>query len=238
MNIDATMRERIATLDLEQLGASFHNQNEFLLIEDFLPTAVLDTLLAELPRLESSVHRNYIPKHKKGGSISRYDLDKRAPQFGALYGAGSLNDMILNLTSTNLSPCPASDPHPYALYYYTEPGDHIGFHYDTSYYKGSRYTVLIGLVDQSTSKLEYRRKGASEFESISLQPGWFVLFNGDKLYHRITPLGPNETRIALTFEYVTDTRIAPFLRFVSNMKDAIAYFGLRQVFGRRPQGSR
>ena len=39
---------------------------------------------------------------------------------------------------------------PARLYYYTEAGDHIGYHYDTSYYKGSRYTILMGLVDKST----------------------------------------------------------------------------------------
>jgi hypothetical protein len=47
-----------------------------------------------------------------------------------------------------LSLCPENDPHSCALYYYTEPGDHIGFHYDTSYYKGARYTILMGLVDK------------------------------------------------------------------------------------------
>jgi hypothetical protein len=31
-------------------------------------------------------------------------------------------------------------------------------------------------------------------------------------------------------QYVTETSMNPFLRFVSNMKDAIAYFGLRHVF--------
>ena len=231
------MRERIAALDLQQLGDTFSRQNEFIVIKDFLPRGVLDCLLAELPELQDSVHRNYIPKHKKGGSISRYDLDRRAPPFGALYNARSLHEMILTLTDKSLSHCPASDPHTYALYYYTEPGDHIGFHYDTSYYQGSRYTVLIGLVDRSSSKLEYRRGGAKDFESVSLQPGWFVLFNGDKLYHRITPLGADEIRIALTFEYVTDPRMKPLQRFVSNMKDAIAYFGLRQVFGRRPRST-
>jgi hypothetical protein len=42
-------------------------------------------------------------------------------------------------------------------------------------------------------------------------------------------------RVSLTFEYVTDARMRPWCRFISNMKDAIAYFGFRQVFrSRRP----
>ena len=49
-------------------------------------------------------------------------------------------------TGQRLQPCPEADPPSCALYFYTEPGDHIGFHYDTSYYKGTRYTVLVGLL--------------------------------------------------------------------------------------------
>ncbi len=39
-----------------------------------------------------------------------------------------------------------------------------------------------------------------------------------------------ETRVSLTFEYVTDPRMHPWRRLISNMKDAVAYFGFRQVF--------
>ncbi len=38
-------------------------------------------------------------------------------------------------------------------------------------------------------------------------------------------LAPAEERIVLTMEYVTNPERGIFQRFVSNMKDAIAYFG-------------
>jgi hypothetical protein len=38
-------------------------------------------------------------------------------------------------------------------------------------------------------------------------------------------------RVSLTFEYVTDPRMHPWRRLISNMKDAFGYFGFRQVFG-------
>jgi hypothetical protein len=60
-----------------------------------------------------------------------------------------------------------------------------------------------------------------------------VFFDGDRLRHRITPLGEDELRVSLTFEYVTDPRMRPWRRVISTMKDAIAYFGFRQVFRRR-----
>jgi hypothetical protein len=47
----------------------------------------------------------------------------------------------------------------------------------------------------------------------------------------VTPLGEGEERVSLTLEYVTDPSMTAVKRFVSDMKDAIAYFGFRAVFG-------
>ena len=66
--------------------------------------------------------------------------------------------------------------------------------------------------------------------ALSIAPGTLVVFNGDKLWHRITPAAAGDRRIALTLEYVTSHAMHPLRRFMSNMKDAIAYFGFRQVF--------
>ena len=60
-----------------------------------------------------------------------------------------------------------------------------------------------------------------------------MFFDGDTLRHRITPLAAGERRVSLTFEYLTDPRMHRWGRFVSKMKDAVAYFGFRQVFGSR-----
>lgn len=228
---------RLAGLDLTALKAEFARQDEFIAIPDFLTPAALAPLLDSLPTLEPHVHRNFIPGHKKGGSVSRYELDAHAPAFPAFYRDSSLLTFLRNLTGQDLKYCPGDDPHTYALYYYTEPGDHIGWHYDTSYYKGQRYTILLGLVDESSCRLEYElHRADSARESVAgaaaLSPGMLVVFNGDKLWHRVTPAGPGERRVALTLEYVTSHDMHPFRRFVSNMKDAIAYFGFRQVFSR------
>ena len=130
--------------------------------------------------------------------------------------------------------CPDDDPHACALYFYTEPGDHIGFHYDTSYYKGARYTVLVGLLERSSSRLVcqlYKGDARRQIQELSVatNPGTMVFFNGDKLFHAVTPLGPGEERIVLTMQYVTNQGMGPFKRLFSNMKDAVAYFGLRSL---------
>ncbi|MGE3772961.1 MAG: 2OG-Fe(II) oxygenase [Gammaproteobacteria bacterium] len=224
--------------DVAALRRQFVEQNEVIAVEDFLPAECLQQLLAALPALEPRVHRNFIPKHKKGGSVSRFTLDDTAPAFPELYRMPALLQFLAQLTGEKLMHCPADDAHTYALYYYTEAGDHIGWHYDTSYYRGSRYTILFGLVDESSCKLEYELykddpNRESRLISVSLKPGMLVVFNGDRLWHRVTPLAAGERRVVLTLEYVTSTAMHPFRRFVSNMKDAIAYFGFKQVFKAR-----
>jgi hypothetical protein len=238
MDLQTELVEAIASLDRQALKAQFQAQNEFLVVENFLPLGILSEFLSYLPILEPAVHRNYIPGHKKGGSINRFDLDRLAPLFGQLYHLPAFCQFFKEMTQAQLLACPDADPHTYALYYYTEPGDHIQYHYDTSYYQGQRYTVLLGLVDQSSSRLEYQLyrdnpHRETEVRSLALTPGALVMFNGDNLYHRVTPLGENEQRIVLTLEYVTNAQMSRLNRFVSNMKDAIAYFGFRQVFGHR-----
>jgi hypothetical protein len=66
---------------------------------------------------------------------------------------------------------------------------------------------------------------------LATEPGTTVLFNGDNLWHCITPLGEGEERVSLTLEYVTDAGMHPLKRVFSDLKDAVAYFGFRSVFG-------
>ena len=228
----------VSALDVDGLRRTYWEQDEFIHLEQWLPAPVLTRMVAEVERVRPQIHRNYIPRHKKGGSVSYYALLEQAPTILALYRAPAFIRLLSALTGRALQPCPQSDPHSCALYFYTEPGDHIGFHFDTSYYKGARYTVLVGLVERSSSRLvcQLYKKDPSRAPvelSLTTHPGTMVAFNGDKLWHAITPLGENEERVSLTLEYVTDPSMHPLKRLFSNLKDAFAYFGLRAVF-RRP----
>ena len=134
----------LAALDVEGTRKSYWNQNELMVLERWLPAGLVERMVAEVERVRPAIHRNYIPKHKKGGSVSYYTLREQAPTIIALYRAPAFIAFLSEVTGQPLQACPESDPHSCALYFYTEPGDHIGFHFDTSYYKGARYTVLVG----------------------------------------------------------------------------------------------
>jgi alkylated DNA repair dioxygenase AlkB len=228
-------------LDQEALRREFSSQGAFLYVKHFLPAELTDALVAAVAAVQSAVNRNYLPGHKQGGSVSRHTLDELAPAIAELYRSPALMRFLEVLAGERLQASPADDPHAYALYFYTRPGDHIGWHYDTSYYAGRRYTLLLGVIDRSSCRLDYqlhtREAGVAVVDgSVRIPPGGLVFFDGDKLRHRITPLGKDEMRVSLTFEYVTDPKMHAGWRLISNMKDAVAYFGFRQVFKRLAGG--
>jgi hypothetical protein len=232
------MEARVGRLDTQSLRGEFVRQGAFLYMSDFLAPDVTAKLISAVAAVEPAINRNYLPGHKQGGSVSRHTIDQLAPFIGELYRSPALISVLEQLAGERLQLSPADDPHAYALYFYTRPGDHIGWHYDTSYYAGRRYTVLLGVLDQSSCRLDYelhtRENGVPVVPgSVQIAPGGLVFFDGDKLRHRITPLGENEKRVSLTFEYVTDQSMHPWWRLISNLKDAVAYFGLRQVFRSR-----
>ncbi len=237
--------QAITALEVDRLHQEYWEQNEFLVIKQFLPRAfVTETLAPQAQSVKAELNRNYIPGHKKGGSVSYYTVQEKGLAFLDLYRSASFHAFLNRLVDAKLMLCPDNDPHACALYYYTEPGDHIGFHYDTSYYKGARYTILMGLVDESTHcKLvcelfkDHPTKQSRHLELVT-EPGDMVIFNGDKLWHAVTPLGDNEERIALTMEYVTNPEMGTLKRLYSNLKDSIGYFGLKTVFRRALSGSK
>jgi hypothetical protein len=237
---DRALSARLSELDAQALRAQYSRDGAFLYVPDFFTGQVTAQLIEAVSAVVPAVNRNYLPGHKQGGSVGRHILDERAPYIADLYRSPALISWLQRLTGEPLGPSPADDAHAYALYFYTRPGDHIGWHYDTSYYAGRRYTLLIGVIDESSCRLEYqlhtRDAGVTpEHGTVQIPPGGLVFFDGDRLRHRITPLGKGERRVSLTFEYLTDPRMQLGWRIISKMKDAVAYFGFRQVFRRGTQ---
>lgn len=236
VDIDRELRESIAGWNLKGLRELYEDQDCFLVIEDFLPKRVLETLLPDVERSRAKIHRTRIPLQKKGGSVARPLLAELRCRFGELYGSPALHSFLEYITGATIQECPEEDLHGYTLYAYTEAGDHIGWHYDTSFYRGRRFTVLIGLIDNESCRLDcefFRRDESrrSVRRSYALKPGTLAVFDGDRLWHRITPLLEGDRdRIALTMEFVTNPNMSPIRRLASNIKDATAYFGFKAVF--------
>jgi alkylated DNA repair dioxygenase AlkB len=235
LDIEGIISHRAAQQDIAALRRSYFERDEFLSLEDFLPREVMDQWDEELERLKPHIHRNYIPRHKKGGSVGYDTVNELAPALTSVYHSPALLGLLRGITDSAMKECPDSDPHRCALYAYTEAGDHIGWHYDTSYYKDRRWTLLVGFQDNSSARLvcrlHTRNRGRAGVQlELKVAPGTLVLFNGDKVYHAVTPTQANESRYMVSMQYVTRGEMNPFMRFVSNMKDSIAYFGPKEVF--------
>jgi hypothetical protein len=233
--IDQQLTETLLTLNVEDITRQYWDQGEFWALEHLLPSQLVQEFMLEVERVRPQINRNFIPGHKKGGSVSFYLLQKSAPALLSFYHHQGWINLLSQIAGVPLLLCPEEDPHSCALYFYTERGDHIGYHYDTSYYKGERFTVLLGLRDQSSSRLVCRlhtKEPGREVKELSLrtEPGTYIFFNGDKLHHAVTPLGVGEERIVLTLQYVTNPSMGTAQRWFSNMKDAVGYFGWSALF--------
>jgi len=234
IDVEDTLNHTLAEVDLAQSARTYWEQNECLIFDRFIPKTIVNPCLTEAELLRKNIFRNYVPSHKQGGSVSYFAIWNEFHESSAivsLYRSPALRRFLSQIVKEELLLCPENDPHSCALYYYTQPGDHIGFHYDKSYYKGKRYTVLMGLIERSEQcrLVAHIRKPKTKEEvheqAIPLDPGSLVIFNGDKLWHAVTPLGPRQERIVLTMQYVTNQEIGPFHRAFSNLKDVFAYFG-------------
>jgi hypothetical protein len=150
--LEEAIERAVAALDIERLRKDYREQRECLHVKGFLPQDVVERyFVPQVGNLKPKLNRNYIPGRKKGGSVSYFTVREQAQEFMTLYRSPAFVEFLKRLTGAPLQFCPDTDPHSCALYYYTEPGDYIGWHYDTSYYKGARYTILLGLVDRSPS---------------------------------------------------------------------------------------
>lgn len=233
----------LARLDPARLRREYRAQDEFLLVPEFLSDGAVGAPRRRRarPRARSQPQLRAAPQ--EGGSVSAFAIAEDGPALLALYRSERFRRFLSDLVGAPLQCCPEEDPHACALYFYTEPGDHMGYHYDTSYYRGARYTVLVGLVQDSASRLRCRlhtrQPGRAPVDlEVATDPGTMVIFNGDKVYHGVSPSRAGDRRIVFSMEYVTSQDMGRLWRLFSNLKDAFAYFGVGALWRGRSRGAR
>src|SRR5580700_8812721 len=74
-NANKALIARLAGFDVQPLRREFARQGAFLHMRDFLPAEITTQLIAAVESVKPSVHRNYLPGHKQGGSVSRHAID-------------------------------------------------------------------------------------------------------------------------------------------------------------------
>ncbi|MCB9667793.1 MAG: 2OG-Fe(II) oxygenase [Myxococcales bacterium] len=227
------------------IRAQYLEQDECVYTDGLLSPEVLESVIHEAEQVRSQACRKSVPGYKASSSVSHDQIARMCPTIIELFHSEEFLKALCTITGLNLMPCPARDMHAAAIYNYTRPGDAIGYHYDVSHYQGTRITVLIGLVNQSESKLvcqlytKRTPKPPAVELAIATNPGTVVIFNGDRLLHKVTPLGENQRRMVLSLQYVTSQKMAKSRMWLNDFKDALTYFGfghwLRRTFARAPR---
>jgi hypothetical protein len=202
-------------------------------LPDFLPPHTFAALRAEAERL-AEPERNYVPVHKKGGTVAYETLIETAPGIVSFYHSADLLGLVSRLVGVWVGPTPIHDQSSLSLLFYDKPGDHIGWHYDHNFYRGRHFTLLLAIVNtgRAARGLSHAvlkaRVGGGEI-GISTAPNTLVVFEGALVHHQVTPILEGERRIIFSMTYCTDPRAHWWQAASRRIKDT-AFFGIRALW--------
>ena len=88
--------------NLNKIIEEFHENDEFVFVPNFLTPEMVKLMERESLKLNDFIHRSFIPKHKKGGSVSRDTLFENTSIFREIYESKSLLQAVCKITKENL----------------------------------------------------------------------------------------------------------------------------------------
>jgi len=202
-------------------------------VAEFLPQPQFELIRREAEAL-ARVERNYVPAHKKGGTIAYETLISTAPAIVSLYHSKTLQDFISRTVGVKVIPTPLHDQSSLSVLVYERPGDHIGWHYDHNFYRGRHFTVLLPLHNRghdanglSHAHLSARLGGVET--PLPTAPNTLIMFEGAKVLHKVSALAADERRIVLSMTYCTDARANLPQAAARRIKDT-AFYGVRALW--------
>jgi hypothetical protein len=227
---DDVFQKVVASVDFEALLRAFHEQDQFVFVERFLPPELVLELVKEARTF--TPHRAWVPWVRKAGAVGQVEIAGRAPLLHAFSRSPAMLDFAQRLGGVELEYKNERDAHAAALYYYERPGDHVGWHLDEcGCEESASFTANFGLTNDTRSRAVYRVRDREL--ALSMVPGSLAFFCGSKPYHKVEPIGKGESRIAFSLTFVRrGKRVRGLKRFFLNAWDALAYFGPGAIFQR------
>jgi hypothetical protein len=198
-----------------------------------LPTAAFERLRGAALR-RGHTERSYFPVHKQGGAIAYEDLHDLAPEIVAFYQSDFLRQLCSAVIGEPVVPTPIDDQSSCSLLFYDRARDHINWHYDYNFYHGRHFTVLVPLVNRhlredrlSSARLVIRQDDRELM--MPTPPNTLIVFEGARVFHKVTRLEENELRVMLSMTFCTRPQASPLKGALRRCKD-IAYFGVRALW--------
>lgn len=199
-------------LDIPSYQQQFQNDNIVLINDvfsnDFFKT-IQDHILQNLSSDTMKRNDNFT-SIRKAITVNSTDLMKINIIKNLYYSPFFIN-FLKDVTNLQLQNVSCNDQANANLLVYNQPNDFITWHLDPNHYIGNRLTILISIVnknkntnDLSMSQLQYIKNG--EKISIKMPENSILIFNGSKIYHQATGIGPDDNRIVLSFTYCDTCR--------------------------------
>ena len=169
---------------------------------------------------------------RKGSGINFIDLhkNKNYNDLLSLYYSEDLLISINKLLNKYLQRVSLNDNNACSLLIYTNKGDYIDWHYDTSNLYGNRYTILLTLINKNLktndlSENEFTYKIDNIEHKIKLKENSLIIFEGNKIEHKSTPINNEEKRILMSMVFCDicqeDSNI--LLKISEKIKNKILY---------------
>ena len=114
---------------------------------------------------------------------------------------------------------PNIEPLSFTMQLYTN-NDFMSYHFDTNFSTGSRYTVLIPLfINQyNESYLTIKNKKKEEIP-IDISLGTGIVYNGDKVYHKVSKQSEKGQRITLIINLTTNKNYSYFGKLLQKLRN-------------------
>jgi hypothetical protein len=226
---------RAQTLELQPLlGRELPSfADNLAVVTDLLPAEVFADIKLEAERLVAP-ERSFVPTHKKGGTVAYETLIASAPAIVAFYHSADFQNFISRVVGARVQPTPIHDQSSLSLLFYTEPGDHIGWHFDHNFYRGRHFTILIALVNEGRapgglSHAQLAVRPGEQEMAVSTAPNTCVIFEGARVRHKVTPIHARERRLMLSMTYCADPRAYWWQGISRRFKDT-AFYGVRALW--------
>jgi len=112
-----------------------------------------------------------------------------------------------------------TEPLHIAMQLYQE-NDFMSYHFDTNFTMGSRYTVLIPLYinDKNESFLTIKDKNKNE-KKITINVGQGIVYNGDKVIHKVSKQVKDGKRITLIINLTTNPKFSLIGKLLQKLRN-------------------
>jgi len=183
-----------------------------------IPPEFIDTML-ELSVSEGT--RIEIPKkHQK--NISSTILEQNIPELEAWYE--SIPAVLYNYIDTKLVVVPSDIKTRMCLVVYEQEGDYIDWHFDTNHYDGRFFTLLVPITTEETCGSYQYKDETATVQTVELNKGQAIFFEGDKVFHRGKELCADQRRVILSMTFVTNTHMNYWNHIMHKVKE-LGVFG-------------